>query len=254
MPGDGNQRRERMRLARRRPSPDRVRARVRDGGEEPDGGGTRRIDWAKWGTVAGVIAGIGTLLFTAIATYYGAAVSKDQLDQSREDAAREVRSQASRVAAWQAKDAKGDFNVHLRNRSQDPVEGVSVSFGVFIRTNEAPNRDVSVINFNVSMPTLGPCTDAVIEEKSLRYRKSSKASKLLKVPAVELSVAINNVEFWDRDGVRWVRTRSTGLDRVDPGFRRETPDDRHVRIPEFNGFAGSDLILRDVPGCGSESG
>ncbi|MFJ3667366.1 hypothetical protein ACIPSE_13010 [Streptomyces sp. NPDC090106] len=49
------------------------------------------------GAVLGALVGLVGLIFTGAATYYQAAVTNDQLDQSREDAKHSARSQAMRV-------------------------------------------------------------------------------------------------------------------------------------------------------------
>ncbi|MFI2300155.1 hypothetical protein ACH5AL_15130 [Actinacidiphila glaucinigra] len=67
-----------------------------------------------------MIAGISTLLFTGIATYYGARVSADQLEQSREDAEQKTREQATRISFW-SENRKDQHLVHLVNRSPDPL-------------------------------------------------------------------------------------------------------------------------------------
>lgn len=114
----------RLRLARQRPGPDRMRPRARD--EPQTQSPWRRIPWTHLGAVIGALAAIGGLIFTAVATYYSAAVSSDQLQQSREDAEREERAQASRVSFWFATEASGR-RLHVMNRSPDPV--TEVTFG-----------------------------------------------------------------------------------------------------------------------------
>ncbi|MDT0574466.1 hypothetical protein RM704_44630, partial [Streptomyces sp. DSM 3412] len=74
----------------------------------------------------GVVAGIGTLMFTGVATYYGAMVSRDQLGQSREDAERKRLDQASRVGTWVEYAADGGVQLHLANPTPDPVLSVEM--------------------------------------------------------------------------------------------------------------------------------
>ncbi|MFC8124423.1 hypothetical protein [Streptomyces sp. NPDC057302] len=250
MPGGRNLRGERLRLARRRPSPDRVRARVRDGGEQSRGGRLRRIDWATWGTVAGVIAGIGTLLFTAIATYYGAAVSKDQLDQSREDAARQTRDQASQVAAWTEIDSENEFTVHLRNRSQDPVESVRLVFWAYVEPAVGVGH-VDVVQFEQTMSVIGPCSDMIVEEKALRYSKTVRADlgKLPDNPGVE----VKYVEFMDRDGGYWVRAPGSGLDQMDPRSTYGVLEKADPGVKVLPGLITGDPAFRAASGCVGDS-
>ncbi|MGW7072170.1 hypothetical protein ACWGII_25950 [Streptomyces sp. NPDC054855] len=255
MPGDGNHRRARMRLARHRPSPNRVRARVQGGGEEPGGEGTQRIDWAKWGTVAGVIAGIGTLLFTAIATYYGAVttsygveVAKDQLEQSREDAAREDRDQASQVAAWTERDETEGFSVRLRNRSQDPVDSIRIRFWVYI---DREGRDhATVAQFTVIEGMIGPCTDLIVEEKPLRYTKKF-LGRTYKIPD-DAGVEIKSVEFRDRDGVRWLRDLGSGLVQVDPHSTGRRLVDKPPGVKLLHGLHDGRQATKPASGCDGE--
>lgn len=256
MPGGGNQRRERLRLARRRPAPGRVRARVPDREEQPRGGEPRRIDWTTWGTVAGVIAGIGTLLFTAIATYYGAIttsygvdVAKDQLDQSREDAAREDRDQASQVAAWAEGDGKGNFSVHLRNRSQDPVESIRILFWVYIEPMDRSGRAV-VARFEFPYAVIGPCTDLIVEEKALLYTKKF-LGRLRKIPD-DTGVEVKHVQFMDRDGARWVRAPGSGLDQIDPRSPDRWLQNRPSGVKQLDGIVDGKPVFKPASGCDGE--
>lgn len=100
--GDQQQRRVRLRLARQSTAPARVRARVRDDQQSPDPETEtrKRIPWVHIGTVAGAVAAIGSLTFTGVATYYGAVVAQQQLDQARGDDEKQVRDQAARVTFW----------------------------------------------------------------------------------------------------------------------------------------------------------
>ncbi|MDQ1018902.1 hypothetical protein [Streptomyces afghaniensis] len=97
---DQQHRRARLRLARRGTSPARVRPRIRDdqptGGAEPQPEAGRRISWVHIGTVVGAVAAIGSLVFTGGATYYGAVVAQQQLEQAREDNEQRVQ-EAARV-------------------------------------------------------------------------------------------------------------------------------------------------------------
>ncbi|MFE1879486.1 hypothetical protein [Streptomyces diastatochromogenes] len=64
------------------------------------------------GTVIGALAAIGGLVFTAVATYYSAAVSDDQLQESRQAADRAERAQAARVSFWVDTES-GDRRLHV---------------------------------------------------------------------------------------------------------------------------------------------
>ncbi|MEV6758478.1 hypothetical protein [Streptomyces sp. NPDC051214] len=201
--------------------------------------------------MAGVIAGIGSLLFTAIATYYGAAVSQDQLEQSREDAARDSRDQASRVAAWAELDSKGDFAVHLRNRSQDPVESVRMHFWVHIESRQGYGHS-TVVLFQQPMSVIGPCTDLIVDEKSLLYTKTflGRTHKLPDNAGVELK----SVQFIDREGLRWVRASGSGLDQVKPGSREGWMRPTAPGAKQLEGLIDGEPVFKRAPGCGGDGG
>ncbi|MET9461466.1 hypothetical protein ABZY05_41580 [Streptomyces canus] len=72
----------------------------------------------------GVVAAIGGLIFSGIATYYGALVSADQLDQTREAARSAAREQANHISFW-TEDEEGEaVTFHVQNRSPDPVPSI----------------------------------------------------------------------------------------------------------------------------------
>ncbi|WP_175407489.1 hypothetical protein [Streptomyces sp. TRM64462] len=160
----------RLRLARRRPAPDRARARVRDDEEERQPAPRqswwwRRADWTRIGTVAAIVAGIGTLVFTGVTTYYQAKVSQEQLEQARNDADRDVRSQAARVSFWRSSTDE-TLRVHLMNRSADPVYGVSMDIAVAEGTERWKAR--------LSLASVAPCTELIIERDDLRDESMSR--------------------------------------------------------------------------------
>ncbi|MFE1987621.1 hypothetical protein [Streptomyces mirabilis] len=201
------QRRLRLRLARQRTAPTRVRARVQDDQREPEPepGQPRwkRIPWVHFGTAAGALAAIGGLIFTGTATYYGAAVSKDQLDQAREDAQRAAREQAMRVNYWVEQDmSKGTVILHFENRSPDPVTNLTMLYsGTGLTTSPDDVGGVIVL-------AVAPCTEL-----------SWTLGKGLERHAVSLeSTIVKWARFADRDGKRWERT-SSGLKRTnESGF------------------------------------
>lgn len=92
------------------------------------------------GTVVGAVAAIGSLVFTGVATYYGAVVAQQQLEQAREDNEQRVQDQAARVTFWERNrfwahgggrdrpraGAGRQGSLHLVNRSPDPVTNISV--------------------------------------------------------------------------------------------------------------------------------
>ncbi|MFF0134221.1 hypothetical protein ACFYTG_52925 [Streptomyces mirabilis] len=201
------QRRARLRLARHRTVPTRVRARVQDDQREPEPEPQpepdpepearrpwwNRIPWVHVGTVVGALAAIGGLIFTGVATYYGAAVSKDQLNQAREDAQRDAREQALRVSYWvEQEPTKGTVILHFANRSLDPVTNVTMLYsGIGVTTL----NEVGAI----MLPAVAPCTEL---SWTLEKRRAHWVS--LDSPIVKWA------RFIDRGGKRWERT-SSGL-------------------------------------------
>ncbi|WP_319594314.1 hypothetical protein [Streptomyces sp. ID05-04B] len=198
------QRAARVRLARRRPGPARVRS-PRPG---PHQGGWRGIDWVKWGTVFGIFAGVITLLFTALATYYQAAVSRDQLEQSQEDAQRAASAQAQLVNYWmQFEDGSSDASVteiHVVNRSLDPVNNVelALTFGENGTIHfEDAERDVLA---PMDLATVPPCTQKVVRVADIEVRDAfgeSPAPNVFVIPEFRMDY----LTFYDRSSVQWRR-------------------------------------------------
>ncbi|WP_432040438.1 hypothetical protein, partial [Streptomyces cucumeris] len=161
------QRHIRLRLARQRPAPTRVRARVRGDQQQPEAERApdpvpghpwwKRIPWVHIGTLIGALAAIGSLIFTGIATYFGARVSQDQLEQSREDSERDARSQAMRVSYW----FEGDYTdapvLHVMNRSPDPVNAVVVMYELDIYPADESEPETKA-NVHLIIGSLAPCS------------------------------------------------------------------------------------------------
>jgi hypothetical protein len=167
----GNSRQARRRLTRNRPSPRVIRTvRTRASRPAPEGANRtwRHVDWTRIGTVAGVIAGIGTLLFTGIATYFGAMVSRNQLEQSRQDAAQKARDQAARVSTWVDYSPDGDIQLHVMNRSPDPVSSVDMLFEAVIGDYEHTEL---LVTYSLGLPDLPPCSDMVFDPGTWKYRR-----------------------------------------------------------------------------------
>ncbi|MFJ6392416.1 hypothetical protein ACIQJT_32995 [Streptomyces sp. NPDC091972] len=183
--------------------------------EEQPKRGLQRIPWVNIATMITVIIGIGSLAFTGIATYYGAEVSKDQLDQSREDADRETRNQAMRVTYWVDAASKHP-GVHLMNRSPDPVSRVSLAFTASLSAEQG-------LVFPIWLSELPPCSELVIYKESMRYQDrvswdrarwyspvaadvgGPKFMSSQKLPASALITGVSFVSFADRDGQDWKR-------------------------------------------------
>ncbi|WP_326615726.1 hypothetical protein OG863_00580 [Streptomyces decoyicus] len=231
------QRRQRVLMAQRRPGPRRVR------GRQQARRWWSRIDWGRAGTIFTIIAGIGSLLFTGIATYYGAAVAEEQLDQSREDADRKEREQAMRVATWMAQDGDGAQHLHLVNRSPDPIAGAVWDIKVDLGTSSFGNR----VFIREALSGLGPCSEMVINWTALEYQEKW-GGKYRKVPdthAMQMAVA-----FTDRNGTVWERyggrlTEITDFPHVGPLDRQ--PNEK-VRIGRIVGKPS----LKQAASCGYE--
>ncbi|MCL8015846.1 hypothetical protein M1L21_32720 [Streptomyces sp. AS02] len=157
----------------------------------------RTIDWGKWGTIAGIFVGAVGLLFTAIATYYDARVSAGELTQAREDAGKDARRQAARVATW------GDIEnrIHVTNRSPDPVSDVQVHFFAGYFEDTSDGMSLRRERFLLTVADLPPCSDFVISTGQL-FEHSADEKEGGGVRLNRLGVS-----FSDADGVRWIRTK-----------------------------------------------
>lgn len=156
-----------------------------------------RIDWAKLGTVVAVVAGIGTLLFSGVATYYQALVSRDQLEPSREGIQRDERDQASRVSFWEDLDGKSPekFELHLMNRSPDPVSNLEIILDIWSENigKQSKENYISINDLNLAL-----CTEVVFTERNLKYRTRGRWRPVERASWVLIG-------FIDRDGAEWLR-------------------------------------------------
>jgi hypothetical protein len=152
--------------------------------------------------VIGALAAIGGLIFTGIATYYGAAVSKDQLDQAREDARGQAREQAMRVSYWVDQEPlKGTVTLHFANRSPDPITNLTMLYSGKGLTTE-PNGLGGII-----VSAVAPCT-----ELSWALGKVGMHRLTMDSPIVKWA------RFTDRDGEVWERTSSELKQTSESGF------------------------------------
>jgi hypothetical protein len=175
----------------------------------------RRIPWIAIGTATTVVIGIASLAFTGVATYYDAEVSKDQLDQSREDAKRETRSQAMRVTYW-ADTASKNSSVHVMNRSPDPVSRVSLAFTAQLNAKQN-------VLFPIWLGDLPPCSELVIHSESMFHQRNTPWDRKTwyrpvvqninnpdlpsprKLPTDIWGISVRMVSYEDRDGEAWKR-------------------------------------------------
>lgn len=248
--GDVVERRARLRTARRRPGPDRVRARVRDVGEPPQRTWRPHIDWTRWGAVVGIGAGIISLLFTAVATYFGAMVSRDQLEQSQEDAESKSRDQATRVAFWSGKAPNGAARLRLMNRSPDPVTSVNLSLILMIPVPQsAAHREV---NASLWQGDMAPCSEVTFELGTLRYQETKKGE--WEKPNPKMSAFVMNLHFVDREGAPW-RRNSVQLSRLgfDEGARLQ-PGVWGWDLTRSYGQARAEPVANKASTCGADTG
>ncbi|MFE5894780.1 hypothetical protein ACFQ6E_38405 [Streptomyces sp. NPDC056462] len=250
----GTARRVRLRLARQRPGPDRVRSREQAQQSEPQEtdpslSWLRRIKWIHVGAVLGALVGLVGLIFTGVATYYQAAVTNDQLHQSREQAQQAKRSQAMRVFYWVDEAADGHLRLHLGNSSPDPVTGVNVSFGAAVGLTTAVYSDLYV-SYELHIPYLPPCSDSVFDSRHWLYISEAQLEDLPKgadlLPGWEKAlkplptpddVWVYGLMFSDRDGMPWQRTNTT-LEQGD------IPDYGHLNGEDQSDHQGWGYIKR----------
>lgn len=151
----------------------------------------QRVGWARVGAFVTVLIGALGLLLTGIATYYGALVSRDQLEQAQEEAVHQVRSQASRIALWvEWHDSPHVDALHVMNRSPDPIYAVTVSF--WVDSEDRYNHHQVVLT---SMP---PCSEITLRGDELRTPNG------VKLPPGTLGTDAR-MQFADRGGVTWER-------------------------------------------------
>ncbi|MFF4751442.1 hypothetical protein ACWD5R_05675 [Streptomyces sp. NPDC002514] len=221
---DEPQRSARIRLARRRTAPAHVRARVAEPqpapAPEPDEEARvpwpsrvwrilRGRSWAQIATVIGVVSAIGGLFAQAVATYYDAAVSRDQLKQSRENDKDAERDQASQVTFWTEEPPFGrPRTIHIVNRSPDAVSAVALA----VSWNGSGKRYLAE---NV----LAPCTVVTYSEEHLLAfpRLPSDGPEMQRLNTVRYYV--DSLSFVDSRGRGWVRSL-TGCPRGAPRWRR----------------------------------
>ncbi|MEV8435069.1 hypothetical protein [Streptomyces chartreusis] len=170
----------------------------------------KRIDWMQISAVGAALAAAGGLIFSAWTSYYSVQTAEDQLEQSREDADREVRQQAVLVSTWTQTDGRGAPRGEpgktmgfVTNRSLDPVDEVIV--GIAVRTEadlpSGPVRPQSPRTMLYLGP-LPPCSRVTIPAKVVEYSQAG-----LRVD----SYSITGMSFVDVYGQRWARIASGPL-------------------------------------------
>ncbi|MEU9153668.1 hypothetical protein AB0D59_24725 [Streptomyces sp. NPDC048417] len=152
----------------------------------------------------GALAAIGGLFAQAIATYYDAEVSRDQLQQSREDSEREQETQASQVNFWvegtTTAEVPSPAFIHIVNRSPDPVSSVLIGFVV--------GDDGRVMLPLPAFNDLLPCTELIYSAAQLEVDTDEGASSKGKGQRLsEVGWDLDTMYFVDRNGIGWDRSR-----------------------------------------------
>ncbi|MER6307920.1 hypothetical protein [Streptomyces sp. NPDC001657] len=168
----------------------------------------------QFATVVAAFAAAGGLIFSAWTGYYSVEVARDQLDQSREDADRELRQQAVLVSTWTQwtsdsstpRGEPGEMTGFITNRSLDPVDQVVVGVAAGVggdRPNQDPARSKGP-KVLLGLGPLPPCSRVVIPAKAVR-------DALGRGTPVDVSYKIAGVSFVDVYGQRWARLSSGPL-------------------------------------------
>lgn len=205
------QRHVRLRLARRRTAPARVRPRAREESlDPPSSDSLSSIRWwrrpvqflrmANWvhvltvtATAIGVVAAVGGLWAQAVTTYFDMQVAKDQLKQTREADEDDKRTQASLITYWVAESDTGP-RPHIVNRSLDSVSGVYL-----VRTQGGANTVA------YQLPSLAPCTESVVDIRLDGKAKDAPHDRF----SDSLVEDILSLKFVDRAGVPWMRSQTS---------------------------------------------
>ncbi|MFI2304663.1 hypothetical protein ACH5AL_38465 [Actinacidiphila glaucinigra] len=176
-------------------------------------------------------------------------MANDQLGQSKEQDDERVREQASRVSSW----LDQEQHLHVLNRSPDPVARVRIAFNAawFLADPGGDPAQVHVA-YRVGLPSLSPCSETVIDPKTLAYLPPSAKSTswfgprfgtwdgVKKLPSYAAHTLIG-LWFTDRDGVAW--SRRAGV----------LAHDRQQVEPGLVGVVQGEPKVREASGCGSDA-
>lgn len=157
----------------------------------------KRFDWAKIATIVGVVLGVASIGFTAIATYYQARTSEDALTQSTENAEREGRAQASRIMVWQV---YGDFGagvIYMQNRSPDAV------VNPWLYVTGAGVTGIRTKGLELMVRVLPPCTRLSFPLSSFRDQLADFKDSQADTKFTQWNV--EGIRFNDSEGRRWYR-------------------------------------------------
>lgn len=163
---------------------------------------------SSWGTFLSAVAAAAGLIISGIATYAAVQTVEDQRATLEEEQAEELRSQASRVTAWQRIAAVRDTPLpeggalHVRNRSPDAITGWGIVFdegrpsrvkpGSAWPPEETLSSDTAMYILYTPLP---PCSELIVDVEQLLDDPDSFVG----------------VSFYDSRGVRWIRLRDGKL-------------------------------------------
>ncbi|MBL1085849.1 hypothetical protein JK359_28440 [Streptomyces actinomycinicus] len=140
-------------------------------------------------------------------------MSSNELDQAKDEAADRARSQATRVTFWNDDAADGIPQMHVMNRSADPVSDVVVLARAGVpRTDKTTPLGPQSDKFILAIGNIAPCTDFTITADALVNKNSKQV--LFSEHVVALEVVF--VSFDDSGGAEWVRTVKDLLKADDP--------------------------------------
>ncbi|MFD7446397.1 hypothetical protein [Streptomyces sp. NPDC059909] len=178
-----------------------------------------RLNLLGVGAVVTIVVSLGGLVATGVGTIWSALVAADQLEQQNED---KQRAHASRVSYWITGRVADGAQIHVMNRSPDPVDHVRIHFTAGERDQYADGRlpGHKDVVFFVVLPSLPPCTETVIDGKSLRYKEGESADQSGSAEPLRPDHAgpdlynglpggtylqLRGLNFVDRNGVPWTR-------------------------------------------------
>ncbi|MGW1888002.1 hypothetical protein [Streptomyces sp. NPDC001970] len=181
-----------------------------------------RLNLLGVGAVVTIVVSLGGLVATGVGTIWGALVAADQLEQSKEQNEDKQRAHASRVSYWITGRVAGDTRIHVMNRSPDPVDHVRIHFtaGELSEYEDGRLPGHKDVMFFVVLPNLPPCTETVIDGKSLQYEEGETTEKPGMSEPLRSDHAspdlyndlpggtylqLRGLNFVDRNGLPWTR-------------------------------------------------